>query len=155
MLVTGAALPDRLHTLSAVTMTAYAGATWDWLQIHIDRQAAREAGFSDAIVDGQLLGALLAAHAQDGVGPGSRVRELAFRHTAPVYRNETVRITGTCVAVQPQGSVTVRQDVEVVDPTTHLIHRVAVRSASTTVQAPPAPASGQPVPGENHPGRTS
>jgi acyl dehydratase len=128
-------LPDRVQALAGASLTAYAGATWDWFQVHVDAEAAAAAGFEAPVVDGQMLGALLAAHAQDGLPIGARVVSMSFRNTAPVYRGETVRIVGEIVGHEISGDtvrVMVRQQV-LIDAEAH---RVAVRDASTVVLVP-------------------
>lgn len=133
----GFALPPRLQVIDAATMAAYAGATWDWFSIHLDAEAARRAGFLDAIVDGQMLGAILAAHAQDGAGPGVRVTAMTFRNTSAVYRGEMIRVTGSCTQVA-SGRATIEQDVHVIDPVTQRRVRAAVQGALTTIETAPA-----------------
>lgn len=127
-------IPDRVQRIDGVAMAAYAGATWDWFQTHLDSAAAIASGFPAPVVDGQIIGALLAAHAQDAVGPGSRVVALSFRNRGPVYRGETLRITGEVVEVSEDGArVVLRQDVHVVGADGGA-ERPVVTGASSTVQ---------------------
>jgi acyl dehydratase len=128
-------LPDRVQTLSGACLTAYAGATWDWFQVHVDSDAAVAAGFAAPVVDGQMLGALLAAHAQDGLPGGARVVAMAFRNGAPVHRGETVRVVGEVVDRVVSGDdvrVTVRQQVYAGETPS----RAVVTDATTVLLAP-------------------
>lgn len=128
-------LPDRVQTLSGASLTAYAGATWDWFQVHVDSEAAGAAGFDAPVVDGQMLGALLAAHAQDGLPVGTRVSSMSFRNSAPVHRGDTVRVVGEVVDHVISGDVvrvTVRQQVYAGDDPPHAV----VKDASTVVVTP-------------------
>ena len=129
-------LPDRIQKMTGVQLTAYAGATWDWFQTHVDSEAAAVAGFAAPVVDGQMLGALLAAQAQDGLPAGSRVVSMSFRNSAPVYRGETVRVVGEIVdrAVgADMVTITVRQRVYV---DTEAGPRLVIADASTRLQTP-------------------
>jgi acyl dehydratase len=128
-------LPDRVQTLSGACLTAYAGATWDWFQVHVDSDAAVAAGFAAPVVDGQMLGALLAAHAQDGLPAGARVVAMSFRNSAPVHRGETVRVAGEVVDRMVSGDavrITVRQQVYAGDEPS----RTVVTNASTVLLVP-------------------
>ena len=125
-------IPDRVRTIDAVAMAAYAGATWDWTQTHLDVAAAQAAGFERPIVDGQMLGALLAAHAQDAIGAGARVTELAFRHAGPVLRDDRVRIRGVVVS-DDGATVVLEQDVHVVDDTGNELGHAIIAARTTVV----------------------
>jgi acyl dehydratase len=129
-----AALPDRVLTIDGVAMAAYAGATWDWIQTHLDSAVATAAGFPRPIVDGQMLGALLAAHAQDGLGAGARVVAMSFRHADAVYRADRVRISGTRGAMDAEGEVVVTQSVHVLGDDGSA--RPVITGARTTVRLP-------------------
>jgi acyl dehydratase len=127
------AIRDRVQRIDGVAMAAYAGATWDWIQTHLDTAAARKAGFDRPIVDGQMLGALLAAHGQDAVGDSARVVALSFRHRAPVYQGDRVRIQGT-VTSNDRGTVVIAQDMQVIDDNDEIL-RVAILDAQCTINA--------------------
>lgn len=127
-----APIPDRSIDITGVAMAAYAGATWDWFQTHLDTAAARAAGFERPVVDGQMLGAQLAAHAQDGVGRASRVVAMSFRHRAPVFRGDRIRVRGTATW-QENGIVVIRHHMTVVDGDE--VVREVITGAETTVVA--------------------
>lgn len=119
---------DVVRTLDAATLVAYGGATWDWYRTHYDAVAVAAAGLPAPIVDGQLLGALLAEHAQDWAGPRARIARMAFRFASMVFAGETVRVTAT--SVQREGAtVTLTQDVLVGE-------RQAIRQATTVLEVP-------------------
>jgi acyl dehydratase len=82
-----------------------------------------------------MLGALLAAHAQDGLPVGARVVSMTFRNSAPVHRGETVRVAGEVVDRVVSGDVvrvTVRQQVYAGDEPS----RAVVTDATTVLLAP-------------------
>lgn len=126
-----APVPDMVRSINAVAMAAYAGATWDWTQTHLDADAARAAGFVRPIVDGQMLGAILAAHAQRTAGRRVRVVAMRFRHTGPVLRDDRIRIR-TEVLSDDGTTRVIRQDVDVLDEGDTVLRR-AIIGAETTV----------------------
>lgn len=104
---------DRVRPITQLHMVAYGGATWDWHRLHHDAAYARRAGMAGPVVDGQMLGALLADHAvaaAEALAPGrtARLTRLWYRNRAPVLAGDT--ITCRVVAVQPEGPDTIRLD---------------------------------------------
>jgi hydroxyacyl-ACP dehydratase HTD2-like protein with hotdog domain len=80
-------------------MVAYSGATWDWHRLHYDAGYVAARGLPGAVVDGQVLGALLVEQVQDWLGPLAFVHGLRFRLRAAVIAGETVRCEGAVTAV--------------------------------------------------------
>lgn len=87
------------RTLDLSRLVAYAGATWDWHCMHYDRDWATAAGLQAPVVDGQLLGALLAEQLTDHFGPQAFIRALEFRFRSMVFAGETVRCEGVLTRV--------------------------------------------------------
>jgi acyl dehydratase len=106
----GDSVPPLERTIEQPDMIAYAGATWDWHRLHYDPAYARGLGFPKPVVDGQMLGALLAEQLLDWLGPRAFVTKLAFRFRSPVTAGETVRCEGEVTAVE-DGHATVAQRV--------------------------------------------
>ena len=125
----GLRLPQLERTIRLVDMVAYAGATWDWHPLHYDATVAADLELPGPVVDGQVLGALLAEHVVDAFVPGARVRRMAFRFRAMVFAGETVRVEGevTSVGDDPPGIVAVTQRVSVGD-------RTVIEGAVTTAE---------------------
>lgn len=88
-------MKDLERTLEAADLVAYAGATWDWHRLHHDHVYLAERGLDRPVVDGQMLGALMAEHVQDWAGPGARLTRLSYRLVSMVFAGDTVRVTGT------------------------------------------------------------
>jgi acyl dehydratase len=88
------ALPD---------MVAYGAATWDWHRLHYDEAHARRLGAPAPLVDGQMLGALLAECVLRAAGPDARLVRLAYRNRAPVSAGETVVCSGTIATSDDAG----------------------------------------------------
>ena len=90
----GDALPPlTLPPLTGTTLALYAGASGDHNPIHIDSDAAREAGLPDVIGHGMLtmswLGRLLT-----GWAPQRDLREFGVRFTAITRIGERITCTG-------------------------------------------------------------
>ena len=97
----GDRLPDLERTLGIVDLVMYAAATWDWYRWHYDAKAAAEANLPGPLVDGQMLGALLARHALEWAGPRARIRRMRFRFASMVFAGDVVRCESTVTAVTP------------------------------------------------------
>jgi acyl dehydratase len=94
--------------------------------VHYDPGVAARAKLPAPLVDGQMLGALLAEHALDAFGGRGRVVRMSFRFRSPVVAGETVRCVGT-VERRDGDRVTLAQQVLVGD-------RVAVAPATTELE---------------------
>lgn len=134
---TGTETPALVRTITAADMVAYAGATWDWHRMHHDPTYYLAKGFPAAVVDGQLLGALLAELVQDWLGPRAVLRTLDFRFKNLVFAGETVRCHGLVTAIEADTEgdgelVTLRCGVDVVDPDGTVL-RPAITTAGATV----------------------
>lgn len=85
--------PELTQTIGLTSAVAYAGSTWDWHRLHYDTAYAAERGLDSPVVDGQMLGALLARQVLDHLGSGAFLRTLDFRLKSMVSVGETVRCT--------------------------------------------------------------
>ena len=83
--------PELAHTIGLIDAVAYAGATWDWHRLHYDPAYAAGMGLDSPVVDGQMLGALLARQVLDHLGSSAFLRTLDFRLKSMVSVGETVR----------------------------------------------------------------
>ncbi|MGH7932482.1 MAG: MaoC family dehydratase [Candidatus Binataceae bacterium] len=99
----GQSAPPLERTLSQMRMIAYAGATWDWHRLHYDSAYAQARNLPTPVVDGQMLGALLAEMLIDWLGPRAFIRRLAFRLRGMVFAGDTVRCEGTVTAIEADG----------------------------------------------------
>ena len=88
-------IPPLERTITLTDMVAYAGATWDWHRLHYDREYLDAAGLPKAVVDGQMLGALMAEQLLDHLGPKAFITNLEFRFKAMVFSGDTVRVEAT------------------------------------------------------------
>lgn len=86
--------PEPLERRITLTdMVAYAGATWDWHRLHYDAAFLEGKGLAAPVVDGQMLGALMAEQILDGLGSGAQLAAMEIRYRAMMFAEETVIIS--------------------------------------------------------------
>lgn len=99
----GRAIRPLRRCIALPDMVAYGAATWDWHRLHYDEAHARRLGAPAPLVDGQMLGALLAECVLRAAGPGARLVRLSYRNRAPVRAGETVVCSGTIATSDDAG----------------------------------------------------
>ncbi len=99
----GDRLPVLERPIGLVDLVAYGAATWDWHRLHYDQDRAAEFGMDGPVVDGQMLGALLAEQVTAWLGSAGRIGRLRFRNRAPVHPGTTIRCEGEVVEVGRAG----------------------------------------------------
>lgn len=119
-------IPDLVREITLPRMVAYAGATWDWHRLHYDLEYVTARGLPAPVVDGQMLGALLAEQVQDHFGPDAFITEMEFRFGAMVFAGDTVTIRAEETG-RDGDVVTVAQTLTVGD-------RVCIKGAVTKVR---------------------
>lgn len=102
--VEGSELPSLVKEITSVQMMMYGAATWDFMRIHYDTDYARERGFDQAFVDGQMLGAFLAQQVVDWAGDPRSLRRLRMRYRHLVYPGDTVTCTGHVSRIYTDGN---------------------------------------------------
>jgi acyl dehydratase len=125
--VPGDALPKLVFDATLTALVAYGAATWDFHRVHYDTAFAAEAGFGAPIMDGQMVGALLARQLMQWGGPDAFLRRLAFRQRAPVFAGDRIIVTGSVTAIS-DGLVLCGMDVSKLDGT------AVVRGATGAVE---------------------
>ncbi|MGH1564946.1 MaoC/PaaZ C-terminal domain-containing protein [Mumia sp. DW29H23] len=127
----GDTVPPLERTITLTDMVAYAGATWDWHQLHYDPAYVAAKGLPGPIVDGQVFGAHLVEALQDWLGPDCFVRTLDFFYRNLVFAGETIRCTGSVTEAHADRlTVEVRVDVVAADGS---VGRAVVAPASAEV----------------------
>ena len=96
----GDKLPVLERSLNLVDLVTYAGATWDWYRAHYDPETISRLKLRAAIVDGQMLGALLAEQALAWAGPRAFIRKMSFRFRSMVFAGDTVRCESEITAAE-------------------------------------------------------
>jgi acyl dehydratase len=97
-MIAGEKLTTLERTIGLVDMVAYAGATWDWHRLHYDAEWLKERGLGRPVVDGQMLGALMAEQIMDHFGPRAFITRLSFRFRSMMFAGDVVRVEGEVVA---------------------------------------------------------
>jgi acyl dehydratase len=124
----GDGVPALERRLDLASLIGYAAATWDWYPTHYDPAAVADAGLPAPLVDGQMLGALLAEQALDWAGSEAEVRRMSFRFRSMVFAGATVRVEGSVESVSGR-RVRLAQRILVAE-------RVAVEPAWTELELP-------------------
>lgn len=96
----GDKLPVLQRSLDLSDLVTYAGATWDWYRAHYDPDTIKRLKLQAAIVDGQMLGALLAEQAIAWAGPRAFIRKMSFRFRSMVFAGDTVRCESEITAAE-------------------------------------------------------
>jgi acyl dehydratase len=100
--------------LSRTTLALFAGASADHNPVHIDIDAARQAGLPDVIGHGMLTMAYV-AQVLTGWVPPSAIRSYSVRFIAPTRIGNALTCTGTIVAKEAGSSGAVRIALQAVD----------------------------------------
>ncbi|MBW9216126.1 hypothetical protein KV102_14900 [Mumia sp. zg.B53] len=138
----GQPVPPLERTITLTDMVAYAGATWDWHQLHYDPAYVAEKRLPGPVVDGQVFGALLVEMLQDWLGPDSFVQTIDFTFRNLMFAGETVRCEGQVVAVT-EDTVEVAMSATILG-SDGVDDRFAVRPASARVLLGRADGTGRP-----------
>ena len=94
----GALLPPLQLTITLTMLVMYAGATWDFHRLHYDAAFARAVGMPAPVMDGQMVGALLARQLMGWGGPDAFVRRLRYRQTGIVAVGDRIVVAGIVAA---------------------------------------------------------
>lgn len=112
----GEALPPLDFHATQAALVAYAAATWDFHRVHYDAGFAAASGLKAPIMDGQMVGALLARLVMGWGGRDAFLRRLSYRQRGTVFVDDRIRLTGVVTGVQ-DGLVLCRLDVHKHDGT--------------------------------------
>jgi hydroxyacyl-ACP dehydratase HTD2-like protein with hotdog domain len=93
------ALEPLKHTATPLQLFRYSAVTWNPHRIHFDQAYAREEGHQGIALHSHLRAALALRCVTEGLGPGWRVTNFAYRLRKPVYApadlTYTARVTAT------------------------------------------------------------
>ncbi len=126
--VVGTTLPPLLRSIALVDLVAYGAATWDWHRLHYDDDFAASSGMASPVVDGQMLGALLAEQVIRSLEPGAFIERLRFRNRSPVLVGETIELRATVNNVDHERIV--------IDHKIVVGDRIVVDRAETVIRRP-------------------
>jgi acyl dehydratase len=98
----GAELPAFVRTTDFAHWNRYAAVNDEFVPIHMDDAAGREAGFPGAIGMGNLIWSYFHCLLRDWMGPGGRIEKIGARYSQPNLRGSTVTLGGKIVEVVEQ-----------------------------------------------------
>ena len=99
----GFKFPTLEKVISLTNMVAYAGATWDWHQMHYDLDYVESIGLSRPVVDGKMLGAYLVDHVISTLGDNTFIEEVEYRFKNPVYSDDKVSFNAEITSIRATG----------------------------------------------------
>lgn len=129
----GTTLPAIEKHFTAVDLVAYGAATWDWHRLHYDVDYARSMKLPNVIVDGQALGAVIARHAIDWLGPRAFIMKMSFKMRAMAFAGDTLHASGEVVEIRAEKN----DDIVILAQRLKLGERIAAESV-THVRLPRA-----------------
>jgi len=101
MTVDAMGLPDTIPTFTLVPDTThifmFSAVTWNRHRIHFDKDAAREEGHQDVVVQRALLGNYLALMLQQWLDAHGTIRQLSWKVISSAVPGKTLRCCGTVV----------------------------------------------------------
>ena len=120
--------------ISTTDMIAYAGATWDWHQLHYDHRYLVDHGFEAPVVDGQMFGGILVRYLGLRFGHDAVITELSMTYRNLMFGGETLRIEGDA-QTRADGMVDVRCRVRIL-ASSGREERIAVDPATAVIRIP-------------------
>jgi acyl dehydratase len=112
----GTEIPSFVRVTDFHNWNRYAAVNDEFVPIHMEDDAAREAGFPRAIGMGNLLWAYLHNMLRDWLGDRGRIAAVSCSFRSPNLRGMTIEARGTVTGVRREGATTfVDLDVAVVD----------------------------------------
>ena len=95
----GDALPVMIKNASRTQLYLYSAASFNPHRIHYDRHYAEFEGHDDILVHGPLQGSWLTQFLTDWVGPGGRLRNVAWQNRASAFPEQDLEFHGRVTAV--------------------------------------------------------
>jgi acyl dehydratase len=91
-LTPGAELPPMVRQTGFAHWNRYAAVNDEFVPIHMDDAAGREAGFPTAVGMGNLIWAYFHRLLRDGLGGAGRIEKISARYSQPNLRDSTITI---------------------------------------------------------------
>lgn len=130
----GTQLGDWRRSADFPSWNRYAAVNYEFIDIHMDDEAGRRAGFDAAIGMGNLTLAYLHNAIENWFGPRGDLRSFRVRFIGPVVRGRQISVQGRVVRLDGEEEVTVDLDLEAVDD---LGNQLATGSAQLVVHKEP------------------
>lgn len=93
-------LPDLMVGVTRKMIIAGATASRDWQAQHHDKDAARQAGLPDIIMNNYTQAGLISRYVTDWSGPIGRIGRLRFSMRRPICPENNVHFSGQVVSVE-------------------------------------------------------
>ncbi len=90
----GTILATLSRKISALDLALYSAATWDFHRIHYDDQFAKSVGLKTAIMDGQMLGSLVAKMIDSWLKGNCEIKKLSTTYRKMVFAGDSLKIGG-------------------------------------------------------------
>ena len=103
----GDELPPFRRTTGLANWNRYAAVNDEFVPIHMDDEAGREAGYPTAFGMGNLQWSYLHSLLRAWIGDEGRIRKLSCQFRSPNIRNQIVTAHGRITAVRDEGAETV------------------------------------------------
>ncbi|HEX4244299.1 MAG TPA: MaoC/PaaZ C-terminal domain-containing protein [Acidimicrobiales bacterium] len=102
-LAVGDEIPPFVRTTGFAHWNRYAAVNDEFVPIHMDDGAGREAGYPSAIGMGNLQWAFLHNVLREWMGEDGRIEQVACQFRSPNLRDQTVSARGRIEAIRPDG----------------------------------------------------
>src|SRR4030088_2512183 len=99
----GDEIPAFVRTTGVANWNRYAAVNDEFVPIHMDDGAGREAGYPTAIGMGNLQWAFLHNVLREWMGDDGRIEQIACQFRSPNVKDQTVSARGRIVAIRPEG----------------------------------------------------
>ena|ERR1700722_6038709 len=100
----GLEIPDFVRVPGLHHFNRYAAVNYEFVPIHMDDVAGREAGYDRAFGMGNLQWAYIHNMLRAWIGPAGRIVKVGCQFRAPALRDRMVRARGTVTAVERVGT---------------------------------------------------
>jgi acyl dehydratase len=100
----GLEIPDFVRVPGFHHFNRYAAVNSEFVPIHMDDEAGREAGYDRAFGMGNLQGAYIHDMLRTWTGPEGRIVRVSCQFRAPALRDRMVRARGTVTGVERVGT---------------------------------------------------
>jgi acyl dehydratase len=98
-LTPGAEIAPFVRTTGFAHWNRYAAVNDEFVPIHMDDEAGREAGFPSAIGMGNLAWAYIHNMLRAAIGPKGRIERVSAQYRQPNLRNSTITVHGKVIEV--------------------------------------------------------
>ena len=105
----GAELPTFTRATGLDTWNRYAAVNDEFVPIHMDDEAGRQAGYATAFGMGNLLFSYLHNAVREWLGDDGEILEMACQFRAPNLKGQVVSVRGRVTAVDHEADRTVAQ----------------------------------------------